>query len=164
MVTHKILVLIFWVRVPVAQPLLKEVLLLILIYLKMERLKRYEIDAIMSKLKAQLQEKLKERKEKWMESFKESNPDYETLKLLADKIKVATNEMRELRSKLELSSSYLGLGDYLNTPDVYANDVYNRKNKKKSPDYTQIENDLIIASIGSNFDVQSFINDVLNEY
>lgn len=130
----------------------------------MERLKRYEIDAIMSKLKAQLQEKLKERKEKWMESFKESNPDYETLKLLADKIKVATNEMRELRSKLELSSSYLGLGDYLNTPDVYANDVYNRKNKKKSPDYTQIENDLIIASIGSNFDVQSFINDVLNEY
>lgn len=130
----------------------------------MERLKRYEIDAIMSKLKAQLQEKLKERKEKWMESFKESNPDYETLKLLADKIKVATNEMRELRGKLELSNGYLGLGDYLNTPDVYANDVYNRKNKKKSPDYTQIENDLIIASIGSNFDVQSFINDVLNKY
>lgn len=130
----------------------------------MERLKRYEIDAIMSKLKAQLQEKLKERKEKWMESFKESNPDYETLKLLADKIKVATNEMRELRSKLELSTGYLGLGDYLNTPDVYANDVYNRKNKKKSPDYAQIENDLIIASIGSNFDVQSFINDVLNKY
>lgn len=130
----------------------------------MERLKRYEIDAIMSKLKAQLQEKLKERKEKWMESFKESNPDYETLKLLADKIKVATNEMRELRSKLELSTGYLGLGDYLNTPEVYANDVYNRKNKKKSPDYAQIENDLIIASIGSNFDVQSFINDVLNKY
>lgn len=130
----------------------------------MDRLKRYEIDAIMSKLKAQLQEKLKNRKEKWMESFKESNPDYEILKLLADKIKVATNEMRELRGKLELSTGYLGLGDYLNTPDVYANDVYNRKNNKKSPDYTQIENDLIIASIGSNFDVQSFINDVLNKY
>lgn len=130
----------------------------------MERLKRYEIDAIMSKLRGQLQEKLNERREKWMESFKESNPDYETLKLLADKIKVATDEMRELRAKLKLSTGYLGLGDYLNTPNVYANDMYNRKNKEKVPNYPEIENDLVIAAIGSNFDVQSFINNVLNKY
>ena len=129
----------------------------------MERLRRYEIDAIMSKLKAQLQEKLNDRKEKWLEAFKESDPDYEYLKMLADKIKVATNEMRESRGAFNLYTGYLGLTDYLSTPETYANEMYDRNNKN-IPDYTQIENDLIIASIGSGFDAQKFINDVLNKY
>ena len=128
----------------------------------MERLKRYEIDAIMSKLKAQLQEKLNEKKEKWVESFKENDPDYETLKLAADKIKVAVDEMTKLREKLKMSNTWY-ISDLLKTPDVYVNKVYDKRNKK-APDYTQIENDLVIAAIGSNFDVQSFINDVLNKY
>jgi hypothetical protein len=129
----------------------------------MERLKRYEIDAIMSKLKAQLQSKLNEKKEKWLESFKEKDPDYETLKLAADKIKVAVDEMTKLREKLKMPNTWY-MSDLLSTPDAYVNKVYNKKNEKKTPDYTQIENDLVIAAIGSNFDVQSFINDVLNKY
>lgn len=128
----------------------------------MERLKRYEIDAIMSKLKAQLQSKLNEKKEKWVESFKESDPEYETLKLAADKIKVAVDEMTKLREKLKMPNTWY-MSDLLGTPDAYVNKVYGKRNKK-SPDYTQIENDLVIAAIGSNFDVQSFINDVLNKY
>ena len=129
----------------------------------MERLKRYEIDAIMSKLKAQLQSKLNEKKEKWVESFKESDPEYEALKLAADKIKVAVDEMTKLREKLKMSNTYY-MSELLSTPDAYVNKVYNNRNGKKTPDYTQIENDLVIAAIGSNFDVQSFINDVLNKY
>ncbi len=129
----------------------------------MERLKRYEIDAIMSKLKAQLQEKLNEKKEKWVESFKENDSEYEALKLAADKIKVAVDEMTKLREKFKMSNTYY-MSELLSTPDAYVNKVYNNRNGKKTPDYTQIENDLIIASIGSNFDVQSFINDVLNKY
>ena len=129
----------------------------------MERLKRYEIDAIMSKLKAQLQEKLNEKKEKWVESFKENDSEYEALKLAADKIKVAVDEMTKLREKLKMSNTYY-MSELLSTPDAYVNKVYNKRNGKKTPDYTQIENDLVIAAIGSNFDVQSFINDVLNKY
>lgn len=128
----------------------------------MERLKRYEIDAIMSKLKAQLQSKLNEKKEKWVESFKENDPDYETLKLAADKIKVAVDEMTKLREKLKMPNTWY-ISDLLNTPDVYVNKIYDKRNKK-FPNYTQIENDLVISAIGSNFDVQSFINDVLNKY
>jgi len=129
----------------------------------MERLKRYEIDAIMSKLKAQLQEKLDGEKEKWIESFKENDSEYEAIKLAADKIKVAIDEMAKFREKLKMSKTWY-MSDLLSTPDVYLNQEYNKKNKKKAPDYRQIENDLVIAAIGSNFDVQSFINDVLNKY
>jgi len=128
----------------------------------MERLKRYEIDAIMSKLKEQLQSKLNEKRERWVKSFKENDPDYETLKLAADKIKVAVDEMTKLREKLKMPNTWY-INDLLNTPDVYVNKAYDKKNKK-FPNYTQIENDLVIAAIGSNFDVQSFINDVLNKY
>lgn len=128
----------------------------------MERLKRYEIDAIMSKLKAQLQSKLNEKKERWVKSFKENDPDYETLKLAADKIKVAVDEMTKLREKLKMPNTWY-ISDLLNTPDVYVNKIYDKRNKK-FPNYTQIENDLVISAIGSNFDVQSFINDVLNKY
>jgi hypothetical protein len=129
----------------------------------MERLKRYEIDAIMSKLKAQLQEKLNDKREKWTNSFKENDPDYETLKLASDRIKVAVDEITKLREKLKMPSTWY-LTDLIKTPDAYANQVYDKKHNKKTPDYRQIENDLVIASIGSNFDVQSFINDVLNKY
>ena len=129
----------------------------------MERLKRYEIDAIMSKLKAQLQSKLNEKRERWVKSFKENDPDYETLKLAADKIKVAVDEMTKLREKLKMPNTWY-MSDLLNTPDAYVDKVYNKRSGKKTPNYTQIENDLVIAAIGSNFDVQSFINNVLNKY
>ena len=127
----------------------------------MERLKRYEIDAIMSKLKSKLTEKFGNKKLEWIENFKKTNPDYENLVVAAEELKIAFDKIKSLRKELGFGGAY-GIDDYLNTPRHYANRKFDES--VKHPDYKQIENDLVISAIGSDFDANKFINDVLNKY
>lgn len=127
----------------------------------MERLKKYEIDAIMSKLKSKLSEKFENKRLEWIENFKKTNPDYETLKAAAEELKTAVDKMKSLRKELGFGGAY-GVDDYINTAKHYANRKFDVSVKR--PDYKQIEDDLIISTIDSDFDANKFINDVLNKY
>lgn len=127
----------------------------------MERLRRYEIDAIMSRLKSKLNDKIATRRTKWIQNFEKTDPNYEKLANAAKEFEVAVNKMKTLSKELKLCG-YYSADEYINAPKHYASRRCDDAIKR--PDYKQIENDLVISTISADFDANEFINNILNEY
>lgn len=127
----------------------------------MAKLKRYEIDAIMSKVKASLSEKLNKQEQEWADEFKEKNPDYRLLVQLAKNAKEAIEALEAQRKRLGFSNGW-GTQDLIATPESYVKRNYSKLHSV--PNYHEIENDLIISAIDTDFNVDSFIEKVLNKY
>lgn len=127
----------------------------------MAKLKRYEIDAIMSKVKASLSEKLNKQEQEWADEFKEKNPDYRLLVQLAKNAKEAIEALEAQRKRLGFSNGW-GTQDLIATPESYVKRNYSKVHS--TPNYHEIENDLIISAIDTDFNVDSFIEKVLNKY
>ena len=73
----------------------------------MAKLKRYEIDAIMSKVKASLSEKLNKQEQEWADEFKEKNSDYHLLVQLAKNAKEAIDALEAQRKRLVTILKYI---------------------------------------------------------
>lgn len=127
----------------------------------MAKLKRYEIDAIMSKVKASLSEKLNKQEQEWADKFKKENLDYHLLEQLAKNAKEAIEALEAQRKRLGFSNGW-GLSDLIATPESYVKRNYSKTHS--NPNYHEIENDLIISAIDTDFNVDSFIEKVLNKY
>ena len=127
----------------------------------MAKLKRYEIDAIMSKVKSCLSEKLGKQKQEWADEFKKKNLDYRLLEQLTKKAKEAIDALETQRKRLGFGNSW-GTSDLVNTPKAFIDRNYSKDHI--SPNYKEIENDLVISAIDSDFNVDSFIEKVLNKY
>ena len=127
----------------------------------MAKLKRYEIDAIMSKVKASLSEKLNKQEQEWADKFKKENLDYRLLEQLAKNAKEAIDALEAQRKRLGFSNGW-GLSDLIATPESYVKRNYSKVHS--NPNYHEIENDLIISAIDTDFNVDSFIEKVLNKY
>ena len=127
----------------------------------MAKLKRYEIDAIMSKVKSSLNEKLDKQKQEWADKFKKEDLDYHLLEQLTKNAKEAIEALEAQRKRLGFSNGW-GTSDLIATPRSYIERNYAKV--RSVPDYNDIENDLIISAIDSDFNVDSFIEKVLNKY
>jgi len=127
----------------------------------MAKLKRYEIDAIMSKVRASLSEKLDKQEQEWADEFKKKNLDYHLLKQLAKNAKEAIEALEAQRKRLGFSNGW-GTQDLIATPESYVKRNYSKVHS--NPNYHEIENDLIISAIDTDFNVDSFIEKVLNKY
>lgn len=127
----------------------------------MAKLKRYEIDAIMSKVKSSLTEKLNKQKQEWADKFKKEDLDYHLLEQLAENAKEAVEALKAQRKRLGFGDSW-GTSDLINTPKSYVERNYAKTHY--DPNYYEIENELIISAIDSDFDVDSFIKKMLNKY
>ena len=127
----------------------------------MAKLKRYEIDAIMSKVKASLSEKLNKQEQEWADKFKKENLDYHLLEQLAKNAKEAIDALEAQRKRLGFSNGW-GTQDLIATPESYVKRNYSKIHS--NPNYHEIENDLIISAIDTDFNVDSFIEKVLNKY
>lgn len=127
----------------------------------MAKLKRYEIDAIMSKVKSSLHEKLDKQSQEWADKFKKEDLDYHLLEQLTKNAKEAIEALEAQRKRLGFSNGW-GTSDLIATPESYVRRNYAKVHS--APDYNEIENDLIISAIDSDFNVDSFIEKVLNKY
>lgn len=127
----------------------------------MAKLKRYEIDAIMSKVKSSLSEKLDKQKQEWADEFKKKSLDYRLLEQLTKNAKEAIEALETQRKRLGFSNGW-GTSDLINTPKSYIDRNYSKEHVK--PNYNEIENELIISAIDSDFNVDSFIEKILNKY
>lgn len=128
----------------------------------MAKLKRYEIDAIMSKVRASLSEKLDKQEQEWADEFKKKDLDYRLLEQLAKNAKEAIDALEAQRKRLGFGNSCWGKADLISTPESYVKRNYSKLHSV--PNYHEIENDLIISAIDTDFNVDSFIEKVLNKY